>query len=83
MFPFRVTSSWLCDQSSTAIKIDYSYNPTVFPSTPKPTLTNSTVMVTVGGGVTQHTLDPLGLWKAEKSLAGWKVGPLLPNTEPG
>ena len=82
-FPFHVTSLWQCDQSTTNVKINYSYNPSVFQSAVKPTLSNGTIMLTIGGGVTLHNLEPLGIWQAEKNLAGWKLGPLLPNDEPG
>ncbi len=74
---------WKCNQSTTDIKIDYLYNPTVFPTPVKPTLSNGTIMVPIGGGVSQHSLEPLGIWQKEKDLAGWKVGPLIPNTDLG
>ena len=82
-FPLHLTSSWTCDQSTTLVKINYSYTPSVFPTNKKPVLSNGTITVTVGGGVTQHTLEPLGVWQSEKNLAGWKLEPLDPSNDPG
>ena len=72
-------SSWECDSTTTNIEIKYIYKSSVFPLSPKPTLTNGTITLAVKGGVTSHTLDSTGVWVPDKNCVIWKLSPIQPS----
>ena len=71
--PFQMTSFWKCESSLTTFRLDYTYTPDVFPSTPKPNLTGLAASVIVGGGVTKSELVPEGAWSASKNVTACKL----------
>ena len=72
-------SSWECDSTTTNIEIKYIYKSSVFPLSPKPTLTKGTITLAVEGGVTSHTLDSTGVWLPDKNCVIWKLSPIQPS----
>lgn len=73
MLPLQLTSFWKCEPTTTTFRLDYTYTPSVFPMATKPKMTNITVNLTVGGGVTKVDSEPSGTWSEDKSMMVWKL----------
>lgn len=79
--PLQLISYMKCEPTVTNFRLDYTYQPAVFPS--KPTLCKVSVTLPVDGGVKNNLSRPTGKWSAEGSQMVWEVGDLSPPANPG
>ena len=80
--PLQLVCYWKCEPTITNVRLDYTYTPSAFTLSPKPTLTNMVVSVPVNGGVKNALSKPSGVWTAEQNKLVWKVGELQPTEQP-
>ena len=81
--PLLLKGYMKCEASVTNFRLDYTYQPGVFPSASKqPSLTKLAFSLPVDGGVQNAVTRPTGKWSAEGSSMTWVVGE-VPPTETG
>ncbi|XP_069504790.1 F-BAR domain only protein 1 isoform X2 [Ambystoma mexicanum] len=69
--PLRLAASWICDPSSTRVKVEYTYNSGAM-TTPVP-LTNIQVLLPVEEQVTNVELHPAASWSFEDKRLLWRL----------
>ena len=79
--PLQMVSYMKCEPSITNFRLDYTYQPRVFQSSP--TLCKVSVSVPIDGGVKNSLTKPVGKWSAETSHMTWMIGDIPPSENPG
>ena len=81
--PLMLTCFWKGGSKGSVMRLDYTYNPLVFPLSPAPPLQQASICLPIKGHVTETSSDPTGTWVPDKQQMIWNLDDIDPSEEPG